>query len=140
MTDAKKIVEEYMDAICRHDLTRARHLMHEDYSYTSGDGQRKNGIDAGIGIAQMFGEAFPDMKFEIKNMYLIGNIVATEFDFTGTHNGKLMNMAPTHRTVRVPTCTLTEIREGKIYAEHEYFDKAHLMQQLKVEAGEEVKV
>jgi steroid delta-isomerase-like uncharacterized protein len=138
MTDAKKIVEEYMDAICRHDLTRARHLMHEDYSYTPGDGQRQHGIEAGLRVAQMFGEAFPDMKFEIRDMYLIGNIVVTEFDFTGTHNGKLMEMAPTHRKVSVPSCTVTEIRDGKIYAEHEYFDKAHLMQQLKVEAGQEV--
>lgn len=138
MVDVKKIVEEYMDVICRHDLSKARHMMHEDYSFTSGDGKRQNGIEAGIGVARMFGEAFPDMKFEIKNMYLIGNIVITEFDFTGTHDGKLMDMAPTHRKVRVPSCNLTEIREGKIYAEREYFDRAFLMQQLGVEAGHEV--
>lgn len=137
MIDAKKIVEEYMDAICRHDLTKARHMMHEDYSYTAGDGQRQQGIEAGIKVAQMYGEAFPDMKFEIKNMYLSGNIVVTELDLTGTHNGKLMDMAPTQRRVRVPGCNITEVREGKIYSEHEYFDRMLLMQQLGVEAGKE---
>ncbi|HLN74994.1 MAG: ester cyclase [Methylococcaceae bacterium] len=137
MVDIKRIVEEYMDAICRHDYSMARHMMHEDYSFTSGDGQRQKGTEAGIGVAQMFGKAFPDIKFEIKNMYLIGNIVVTEFDFTGTHHGDLMGIAPTHHEVRVPTCNVTEIRQGKIYAEHEYFDRAHLMQQLGVEAGQE---
>jgi steroid delta-isomerase-like uncharacterized protein len=137
MLDIKRIAEEYMDAICRHDFNMVRHMMHEDYSYTSGDGKKQNGTEAGMGVIQMFVGAFPDMKFEIKSMYSIGNIVVTEFDFTGTHNGSLMGIAPTHRKVKVPICNIIEIRLSKIYAEHEYFDRAHLLQQLGIEAGEE---
>ena len=52
-----------------------------------------------------------------------------------THQGELMGIAPTGRRVEVPVCNVIEVRDGKIYAEREYFDTAHLMQQLGVAAG-----
>jgi steroid delta-isomerase-like uncharacterized protein len=137
MTDPKKIVEEYMDAVFRHDSEKVRHLLHNEYTYTSGDGQSQKGIEAGVAIAEMYGNAFPDMKFEIQNMFLSGNIVVTEFIVKATHSGNLMDIAPTNRKVVVNICDVTEIREGKIYAEREYFDMAHLLQQLGVEIGHE---
>lgn len=137
MIDSKKIVEEYLDAISRHDFTKVRHMIHEEYSYTGSDGQKQNGPEAGVAVAQMYGEAFPDLKFDIRNMYLSGNIVVSEFIVNATHTGNLMNIAPTNRTVSVPVCNIAEIREGKIYAEREYFDMALLMQQLGVETGQE---
>lgn len=135
MIDAKRIVEEYMDAIRRHDKDKIRRTLHESYSYTSGDGQKQTGIDAGIAVAEMYGNAFADMTFDIRNMFLSGNIVVTEFIASGTHTGNLMDIAPTNRRVEVPICNVTEIRDGKIYSEREYFDNAHLLQQLGVEIG-----
>lgn len=137
MTDPKKIVEEYMDAVFRHDSAKIRHMLHNEYTYTSGDGQSMKGIEAGVAVAEMYGNAFPDMKFEIQNMYLSGNIVVTEFIVNATHTGNLMDITPTNRKVLIPICNIAEIREGKIYAEREYFDMAHLLKQLGIEAGHE---
>ena len=41
---------------------------------------------------------------------------------------ELMGFAPTGRKVTVPICDVIEVRDGKVYAEREYFD----MQQLGV--------
>ena len=43
-----------------------------------------------------------------------------------------MGVAPTGRKVTVPICDVIDVRDGKVYAEHEYFDMQHLMQQLGV--------
>lgn len=137
MTDPKKIVEEYMDAVFSHDPAKIRHMLHNEYTYTSGDGQRMKGIDAGVAVAEMYGNAFPDMKFEIQNMYLSGNIVVTEFIVNATHTGNLMDITPTNRKVLIPICNIAEIRDGKIYAEREYFDMAYLLKQLGIEARHE---
>jgi steroid delta-isomerase-like uncharacterized protein len=137
MKDLKSIVEQNMDAITRHDFGRIRQLLHPQYSYTGGDGQKQNGPDKGIEVAEMYTSAFPDMKFDIKQMFTTGDIVVTEFLARGTHRGELMGIEPTNRKVEVPVCNITEFRDGLIYAEHEYFDALFLMQQLGVEVGHE---
>jgi ketosteroid isomerase-like protein len=37
--------------------------------------------------------------------------------------------------VTIPVCNIVEFRDGKVYAEREYFDTLFLMQQLGVEVG-----
>lgn len=135
MNDAKKIVQQYMDAIPRRDFGKIRQLLHPKYTYTGSDGERHEGVEAGISIVEMYTNAFPDMNLDVRQMYSAGDIVVIEFVARGTHRGELMGILPTNRKVAVPVCNITEIRDGKIYAEREYFDNAFLMQQLGVEVG-----
>ncbi|MBC8004504.1 MAG: ester cyclase [Verrucomicrobia bacterium] len=137
MIDLKRIVEQTMDAIAQHDFGKLRKMYHENYSYTGTDGHRQVGPESGVGIAELYTTAFPDLQFEIINMVTTGNFVVTEFIANGTHQGDLMGIKPTNRKVSVPICNVAEIREGKIYAEREYFDNVHLMQQLGVDVGHE---
>ena len=131
MTDQTDIMRQYMEAVSRRDFAKIRQLFHPEYSYTSGDGQRKEGPEAGIAVAETYTAAFPDLKFEIKRMHAAGgDLVVTEFIVRATHQGELMGIAPTGRKVEVYVCNVIEVRDGKIYAEREYFDTAHLMQQL----------
>lgn len=135
MKDLKNIVEQYMDAITRCDFGKMRQMVHQQYSYTGSDGQRREGPEVSTQTAEMYTNAFPDLHFEIKQMLAVGDIVITEFIAHGTHRGELMGIEPTNRMVSVPVCNITEFREEKIYAEREYFDNALLMQQLGVEVG-----
>ena len=137
MLDSKKIVEQSMDAIMRHDIGSFKQMLHEKYSYTGTDGQRQEGPQVGIAIVEMYTNAFPDLSMDIQSMHMAGNIVITEFIARGTHKGELMGVMPTNRSVALPVCNIAEIREGKIYAEREYFDNVCLLQQLGVEVGHE---
>ena len=135
MNDSKAIVQQYMNAIPRRDFSKIRQLLHPKYSYTGSDGERHEGVDAGIAVVEMYTTAFPDLKLDVRNILSIGDIVIVEFVAKGTHRGDLMGISPTNRKVAVPVCNIAEIRDGKIYAEREYFDNAFLMQQLGVEVG-----
>jgi steroid delta-isomerase-like uncharacterized protein len=132
MNDPKDIMRQYMEAILRRDFDAIRQLLHPQYSYTSGDGQRQEGPEAGVAIAKMYTAAFPDQEVEIKHMHAAGDVVVTEFIGRGTHKGELMGLAPTGRTVEIRVCNIAEMRDGKVHAEREYFDTSHLMRQLGV--------
>jgi steroid delta-isomerase-like uncharacterized protein len=112
------------------DWTKMRSLMHDEYTYTGGDGQVQRGPDAGMAVAQMFATAMPDAKIAIDHIHAAGNIAITEFTGSGTQTGPFMDISPTGRKVTMPVCNVIEIKDGKIVAEREYMDMAHMMQQL----------
>lgn len=133
MADAVSVAREYMEAWNRRDFSRCRELYHPQYSYTGGDGQEQKGPDAGMEILHMFANAFPDGKLDIQRTHAVGpDMAVVEFIGRGTHNGDLMGIAPTGRKITMPVCDVIELRDGKIYAEREYMDMMHMMQQLGV--------
>jgi len=132
MSDPGTIAREYLEAVPRREFDKIRELFHAQYSYTGGDGQRQDGADAGVAVAQMYTSAFPDVKLDIKGIHVAGTLAIVEFVASGTHQGELMGIAPTGRKISVPVCNVMETRDGKIIAEREYFDSALMMQQLGV--------
>jgi steroid delta-isomerase-like uncharacterized protein len=109
-----------------------RDLMHPDYSYTGGDGQEQRGAEAGLAVARMFAAGFPDGRISIVSIKEAGDTVFVEFIGRGTHEGDLMGIAPTGKSIQLPVCNVFEVRDGKIYREREYMDMATLMIQLGV--------
>ncbi len=132
MADTTSIARDYIDAWNRRDWAAYRGLMHPDYSYTGGDGQRQQGPEAGLAVGQMFAAGFPDGRIDIQNIHAIGETAVVEFMGRGTHRGDLMGIAPTGKPIVLPVCDVIELRDGKIYAEREYMDMLMLMQQLGV--------
>lgn len=137
MQDPRDAVRQCFDAVSRRDFDSLRQLYHSQYTYTAGNGQRQEGPEAGIAIVRTYTSAFPDLQFEIKHMHAAGDTVITEFVVQGTHRGELSGLAPTGRRITLPICNIVEVRDGKVVAEREYFDGAHLMEQLGVSAGAE---
>ena len=109
-----------------------RDLMHPDYTYTGGDGREQKGPDAGMALARMYAGAFPDGRITFVNIKEVGDTVFMEFIARGTHEGELMGIAPTGKSITIPVCNVLEVREGKIYREREYMDMATMMTQLGV--------
>lgn len=133
MSDAASMAREYIEAWNRRDYARWQELLHPEYTYTGGDGQVQKGPQVALDLGQMYAEAFPDGKLEIKHVHAVSDSVAiAEFVARGTHEGDLMGIAPTGRKMELPVCLLVEVRDGKIYAEREYMDMMHMMVQLGV--------
>ena len=133
MPDAASIAREYLETWNRRDWARFREFFHQEYTYIGGDGQLQKGPEAGIAVAEMFATAFPDGRLDVKRTHAVSESVGVaEFTGSGTHTGELMGIAPTGRRMTLPVCTIIEVRDGKIYAEREYMDMLHLMQQLGV--------
>jgi len=132
MSDAASIARESIEAWNRRDWARWRELLHPQYTYTGGDGQLQKGPEAGLAISQMWATAFPDGRIDVQSIHTAGNVAIVEFTGRGTHRGDLMGITPTGRQVTLPICNVIEVRDGKIYAEREYMDMLHMMQQLGV--------
>jgi steroid delta-isomerase-like uncharacterized protein len=132
MADPATVARDYLESWNRRDFDHWRELFHPKYSYTGSDGVRNEGPEAGMAVGQMFATAFPDGKIEIKGIHVAGDTATVEFVGRGTHKGDLMGIAPTGKTMEIPVCTILDIKDGKITAEREYMDLAHIMQQLGV--------
>ena len=130
MSDLASFAREYFDTFNRRDWDKMRSLLHPQYSYTGADGQRMDGADAGIAVAQMFASAMSDAKITVDNVYVSGSTAITEFTGSGTQDGDFMGIPASNRRVTMPVCNVIEIKDGKIYAEREYMDMAHMMQQI----------
>jgi steroid delta-isomerase-like uncharacterized protein len=132
MADVESIARQYHDAWNSRDWDTYKGMLHADYSYTGGDGERLDGPDAGLGVGQMFATAFPDGKIDTQRIHVAGNTAIVEFIGRGTHQGDLMGIAPTGKAIAIPVVDILEIRDEKIAAEREVMDFAHMMQQLGV--------
>jgi steroid delta-isomerase-like uncharacterized protein len=131
MADAGAIAREYLEAFNRRDWEKMRSLCAGSYSYTGGDGNRmEGGPDVAVNVAQMFSNAMSDAKITIKTIHVAGDTAACEFTGTGTHDGDFQGIPASGRKVTMPVITVLDIKDGKIAAEREYMDAAHLLQQM----------
>jgi len=130
MSDPASIAREYLESFNRRDWDKMRSLFHPQYSYTGGDGQRQDGPEAGLAVAQMFAAAMSDAKISIQKVHTAGDTAVVEFTGTGTQDGDFMGIAPSGRKVTMPVVMIVDIRDGKIHAEREYMDMMHMMQQI----------
>jgi steroid delta-isomerase-like uncharacterized protein len=133
MSEATDLHEKMMDAIRNRDLDGLRQLYHPDCVYTGPDGQERKGRDEAVAVAQTYLAAFPDLTFEIRGRYPIGeNASLLEFTARGTHHGELEGIAPTTKKARVLVSNVIEVRDGMLHREREYFDNMSMLRQLGV--------
>ena len=74
--------------------------------------------------------AFPDLEFTIEDMVAEGNKIALRWSATGTHEGKLMDLPPTGKQVRLSGMNFLHFRDGKIAEDWVLWDSMGMMQQL----------
>ena len=132
MANVSDIHRQILDAWNRRDWDTFRSLLHPDYSYVGPDGKEQNGPEAGLSVAKMYANAFPDGKAEVKNTFVTGSTAVCEFVARGTQKGELKGIKPTGRRVDINICNVIELRDGKIYREREYMDMLTMMVQLGV--------
>lgn len=132
MTDPASVGRDFLESWNRRDFDHWRELFDPSYTYTGGDGVMQQGPEAGLAQGQTFATGFPDGKLEINHIHVVGDTAIIEFSASGTHTGDLMGIPPTGRSMTLPVVTILEVRNGKICAEREYMDMAHLLQQLGV--------
>lgn len=80
----------------------------------------------------MFERAFPGYQLEAKEMIAEGDQVFVLATFTGIHNGDLMGIAPTGKSVEIDIALTYHIVDGKIADHYMLADLLTLMQQVGV--------
>ena len=87
------------------------------------------------GVARFVGEflsAFADLQHTVEGMIAEEDWVAVKFTARGTHTGPWLGFAPTRRAIQYTGITWARIAGGKIIEHHTEWDKAGLIEQLKV--------
>ena len=88
------------------------------------------GVDGVKQFFAMFRDAFPDAAVRIDEIVDGGDRVAVATTLTGTHEGELMGIAPTGRTVSVTGIDIVCIADGRIAEHRGLTDIVGLMRQL----------
>ena len=83
------------------------------------------------GYVQGLWAAFPDLRFELGQVHLIGaRRVFAEWKMVGSNTGSMNGLPPTGKTVRLPGIDVIEIGSDGIHAVTGYFDSAVVPRQL----------
>lgn len=73
---------------------------------------------------------FPDLKFEVIDVYANGNSVVTHWQMSGTNSGKFRNQDATNKKIKIDGVSIDEIKDGKIISGKDFWDTKILDQQL----------
>ncbi|WP_275783744.1 ester cyclase [Pararhizobium gei] len=86
-----------------------------------------------------FARAFPDVHRELLSIYVVENVVVVELATRGTHEGALAlpsgPLAPTGKSIDVPSCDVFHLENGKVASFHCYNAVSVMLQQLGVSGG-----
>ena len=81
-----------------------------------------------------FASAFPDVHRELISIYAVENVVVVEVAIRGTHTGELAlasgTLAPTGKTIDVPSCDVFHLERGKIVSFNCYNAASVMQRQL----------
>jgi steroid delta-isomerase-like uncharacterized protein len=75
-------------------------------------------------------QAFPDLKYVIKNMVVSDEKIAVYTIMHGTHQGDFFGLAPTGKTIEVAQMQIERIENNKIVEHWRVTDDLSLMKQL----------
>jgi steroid delta-isomerase-like uncharacterized protein len=139
-TDAKKLVEEFIKVVNSHDAIKI-------ISYFSDDGILEN---VPLGITNRGKEEitaytntmltdYPDIKFELKPVFGVGDWAGDEWVMTGTFTNNTMskNVVPANgMTFSVRGTSIYQVRNGKFTRESNYYDNVSFLQQVGLMPGD----
>lgn len=119
--EAKNVLRRLFGEVLSEDkIDLIDELYAEDYEFdapalSANAGPTQSGREAFKARVKAFRSAFPDVVYEIQNIVSDGKIVATKFQFGGTHAGPFAGFAATNRKAYVTGIHYTLLNDqGKI--------------------------
>jgi steroid delta-isomerase-like uncharacterized protein len=95
-------------------------------------GMNNQGPESLRQVVRMLRTAFPDLHFTIEELVAEGDTVVGRVTMSGTHQGPLMGIAATGRSIRQAQAHFVRFRDGKGVEHRGVRDDLSLMQQLGV--------
>jgi predicted ester cyclase len=127
-----KLIDAFMDAFDNGNLSALDTICAPnmvDHSTAAAPGQpndlegfkkRVNGHRVGM----------PDLRFSITNMIIEGDLLAFQWEMSGTHTGTYMGRPPSGNSIRIVGMNLERLENRKIVEHWSYPDKLAALQQI----------
>ncbi len=77
-----------------------------------------------------FRSAFPDLHFQVDDIFAAGDKVVARVSIHGTHKGEFLGVAPTGKKISVQAFDILRFADGKIVEHWGLTDSMTMMQQL----------
>ncbi len=128
----KKVAKDLWGSFSQHDAAKiasfyADSAVLNDYPVSPEPFKGRAAIQ---GIWQTFVTAFPDGHINFEGEIAQGDMVALQWQGTGTNTGSLMGKPPTGKSIDVHGSDILQIVNGKVVREWLYWDFAGFMKQL----------
>jgi steroid delta-isomerase-like uncharacterized protein len=102
--------------------------VNHQHSHPAAGGLR--GVEAMKRFAAEFRSAFPNFRNSIDDQVAEGDRVVTRFKSRGTHKGRFLGLAPTHREITWTGITIDRVADGRIAESWASWDMPGMLQQL----------
>jgi predicted ester cyclase len=131
ISDNKKLVQSFYDAINREEFEKLHDLCHPDFVFYSQVDTPKPGVAGFVNSEKSAFDAFESFRFPVEQMIAEGDKVAVYLTFEAK-NQKLATMGatPHGKNVRISVFCLLTIKDGKIIEKRAHFDVADIRAQL----------
>jgi steroid delta-isomerase-like uncharacterized protein len=124
----RRVLEEMFN---KGNLDAAYELIASDYvDHDPAMPEEVHGPEGFKEFAGAYRAAFSDLHVEIEEQLAEGDLVATRWTATGTHDGDLMGIAPTGNRVTQPGMDISRVSEGKVAETWEGYNSMVMMQQI----------
>jgi steroid delta-isomerase-like uncharacterized protein len=126
---ARRALEELFSA--QGDLDVADEIISPDYiGHDPVSPEDVRGPEGAKETAMMYRNAFPDVQLSVEDQLAEGDMVATRWIASGTHQGDMMGIAPSGNRVTVSGTSVERIVDGKIEETWDNYDALGMMQQI----------
>ncbi len=110
----KEIVNAYYQMWNDKDFDKANKLCDADIRFRGSLDITANGIEGFKEYAKMITDAFPNLYHAVEIAVYENDMVAVYITYSGTHEGKIFNYAPTGKRISYSGASFIQIRDGKI--------------------------
>jgi predicted ester cyclase len=129
----KAIVRRLIEEPWKGDLSVVDELLDRSYvGYDPSVPEPLRGPDGFKENIATYRAAYSDARITVVDQIAEGDMVATRWTGRGTHDGDLMDIAPTGKQVEVSGLTLSRLENGKVIEDYTNWDTFGMMQQLGV--------
>jgi ketosteroid isomerase-like protein len=128
-------MDQVTETVSGGNPAEARKFYSDDATGVTPDQGEVNGGDAIVDYLGQFAEAFPDLKYEPLYMHEAGNTAIDEGYLVGTHTAPLPTptgetLPATGKQIRVRSCDVATVENGRITSHRFYFDQMEFLGQL----------
>ena len=74
--------------------------------------------------------AFPDLRFRMEKVLSVDDHVVTHWSCKGTHEGEVLGLAPTGRTIEIEGISIFRLEAGRIAEQTIVWDALGMLKQL----------
>jgi steroid delta-isomerase-like uncharacterized protein len=107
-------------------------LVTKDYVFHGSAGKEVRGREGLKQFLSMFFNAFPDLRFDVEDMFAEGDKVVSRVTGRGTHKGALMGIPPTGKQIATTVICINRFVGERIAEDWELIDLFGVMLQLGV--------